>query len=41
MSFGLEIGNDLGVSHIAATSFDRGVERLEDKFLRMLDIHFN
>lgn len=41
MSFRLEIGNDLGISYIAATSFDRGIERLEDKFLGMLDIHFN
>lgn len=41
MSFRLEIRNDLRISHIAATSFDSGVERLKDKFLGMLDIHFN
>ena len=41
MSFRLEIGNELGISQIAATSFNSWVKGLEDKFLGMLDIHFN
>lgn len=41
MSFRLKIWNNLRISHITTTSFDRGIERLEDKFLGMLDIHFN
>ena len=41
MSFRLKIGDDLRISQIETTSFDSWVKGLEDKFLGMLDIHFN